>query len=43
MSTMGGMTTTWQSINRLWFLILLQACSSFLFEHDDGCSTSSSH
>lgn len=26
----------WRAINRLWFLMLLQACSSFLFEHDDS-------
>lgn len=31
------------AINRRWFLILLQSCSSFLFEHDEGCSTFSSH
>lgn len=32
----------WRAINRPWFLILLQARSSFLFEHDDSCSTFSS-
>lgn len=34
---------TWRTINRMWFLILPQARSSFLSELDDGCSTFSSH